>query len=65
MDIATEMGKQIDVFIKDNNMPISFRPCFLAAAWIGARVAVQDFANTLLKEQEKDNQILNEVFKNN
>lgn len=58
MDIGTELEKQIDVFINDNKIPISLRPCLLAAAWIGASVGMKDFAS----EFKEENEVLNEVF---
>lgn len=64
MDVSTEIEKRVDTLIKDNNIPMFFRPHLLAAAWIGAGVFTESTLE-VLDNQEKDNQILNKVFKNN
>lgn len=64
MDVKAEIEKRVDKLMKDNYRPMFFRPYLLSAAWIGASTGMEDFAAEL-RGQEKDNQILNEVFKNN
>jgi hypothetical protein len=61
-DVATEMDNKINQFIIDNNLPNSLRPYIYVAAWIGAGVISRSFVEKMDK-YEKDNQILDEVFK--
>lgn len=60
-DISAEMDNRISQFMIDNKLPKNLKPYIHAAAWIGASVISREIIR-VTNEQEKDNQILNEVF---